>query len=46
MGRPAGMAQLKGSFAAIWDDILPPTPPDVWEANLAAVAATLQQLSS
>jgi diadenosine tetraphosphate (Ap4A) HIT family hydrolase len=46
MGRPAGMAQLKGSFAAIWDDILPPTPPDVWEANLAAVAATLRQLSS
>jgi diadenosine tetraphosphate (Ap4A) HIT family hydrolase len=41
MGRPAGMAQLMGSFAAIWDDILPLTPPDVWEANLAQVASEL-----
>jgi hypothetical protein len=25
-----------GSFAAIWDDALPPTPRPVWEFNLAA----------
>jgi diadenosine tetraphosphate (Ap4A) HIT family hydrolase len=41
MGRPAGMAQLVGSFAAIWDEILPPTPPDVWQDNLARVVAAL-----
>lgn len=41
MGRPAGMQQLIGSFAAIWDDILPPTPEAVWDANLARVVAFL-----
>ena len=30
-----------GSFAAIWDDILPPLPDDVWRSNLAAVATEL-----
>ena len=29
--------QLIGSFAAIWDDILPVTPDDIWQANLAHV---------
>ena len=41
MARPARMPQLIGSFAAIWDDILPPLPEDVWRANLAAVADSL-----
>ena len=41
MARPARLPQLSGSFAAIWDDILPPTPQDVWDANLAAVVAAL-----
>jgi hypothetical protein len=41
MARPARMPQMIGSFAAIWDDILPPTPQDVWEANLAAVVRAL-----
>lgn len=41
MGRPAGFAQLRSSFAGIWDDVLPSTPEDVWRANLAAVAAAL-----
>ena len=41
MGRPARIPQLIGSFAAIWDDILPPTPDDVWQANLDRVAAAL-----
>ena len=27
MARPARLPQLIGSFAAIWDDVLPPTPP-------------------
>lgn len=41
MGRPAGFEQLRSSFAAIWDDVLPPTPDDVWRDNLAVVAAAL-----
>jgi diadenosine tetraphosphate (Ap4A) HIT family hydrolase len=41
MARPARLPQTVGSFAAIWDDILPPTPEPTWRANLAAVAAAL-----
>ena len=41
MARPARMPQLIGSFAAIWDDVLPPLPEDVWRANIAAVADAL-----
>lgn len=41
MARPARLPQLVGSFAAIWDDILPPTPEDVWRENLRAVADAL-----
>ena len=43
MARPARLPQLIGSFAAIWDDILPPTPDDVWRANLDAVVAALEK---
>ena len=42
MGRPAGMEQLRSNFAAIWDDVLPPTPEDVWRENLALVVAALE----
>ena len=42
MARPARVPQLIGSFAAIWDDILPVTPDDVWQANLTLVAEALQ----
>ena len=41
MARPARMPQLLGTFAAIWDDVLPPTPRNIWEANLAQVARAL-----
>ena len=27
------MPQLTGSFAAVWDDVLPLTPEDVWRAE-------------
>jgi hypothetical protein len=30
------------NFAAIWDDILPPVPEEIWRANLDAVAAALR----
>jgi diadenosine tetraphosphate (Ap4A) HIT family hydrolase len=42
MARPARIPQLLGTFAAIWDDILPPLPEDVWRENIAAVAADLE----
>jgi hypothetical protein len=41
MARPAGMEQLRSSFAAIWDDVLPPTPKDVWDENVRLVVAAL-----
>jgi len=41
MGRPARMEQLRSSFAAIWDDVLPPTPDDVWRENLELVRVAL-----
>jgi diadenosine tetraphosphate (Ap4A) HIT family hydrolase len=41
IARPARLPQLIGSFAAIWDDVLPPTPEDVWRADLAALKAAL-----
>ena len=42
MGRPGRLPQVRGTFAAIWDDILPPTPEDVWRDNLALVVAALR----
>jgi diadenosine tetraphosphate (Ap4A) HIT family hydrolase len=41
MARPTRMPQLIGSFAAIWDDVLPPLPEEVWRANLGAVAQAM-----
>jgi diadenosine tetraphosphate (Ap4A) HIT family hydrolase len=43
MARPARIPQLIGSFAAIWDDILPPLPEEIWRANLDAVVAALEE---
>ena len=43
MARPARIPQLIGSFAAIWDDILPPVPEDVWRADVDAVVAALEE---
>jgi hypothetical protein len=40
--RPAQMHQLSGSFAAIWDDVLPPLPEAVWRENVAAFARGLE----
>ena len=41
MARPARIPQLVGSFAAIWDDVLPPVPEEIWRENLAAVARAM-----
>ena len=43
MGRPARMPQFMSSFAAIWDDVLPPLPEGVWRANLDAVRLGLER---
>jgi diadenosine tetraphosphate (Ap4A) HIT family hydrolase len=42
MARPARIAQLVGSFAAVWDDILPPLPEEIWRANMQIVARELR----
>jgi diadenosine tetraphosphate (Ap4A) HIT family hydrolase len=42
MARPARVPQVRGTFAALWDDILPPLPEDVWRENLEAVGAALR----
>jgi hypothetical protein len=39
--RPVGRLQLRGSFLAMWDDILPPVDEAIWKDNLALVAAWL-----
>jgi diadenosine tetraphosphate (Ap4A) HIT family hydrolase len=41
MARPAGMEQLRSNFAAVWDDVLPPTPHDVRDENVRLVFAAL-----
>jgi hypothetical protein len=46
IARPAGFPQLASSFAAIWDDVLPPVPQDVWRDNVARVAAALDDAAA
>ncbi len=41
MARPTRLPQLVGSFAAVWDEVLPPTPQDIWASNLELVIAAL-----
>ena len=43
IARPARIPQLVGSFAAIWNDVLPPLPEELWRENLAAVKAALEE---
>jgi hypothetical protein len=41
IGRPESFGQLRSSFAEIWDEVLPPTPRDVWQDNLNRVVRAL-----
>ena len=41
IARPRGFTQMASSFAEIWDGVLPPTPPDVWNENVALVVTAL-----
>jgi len=43
MGRPLGMPQLRGTYMAIWDDLLPPVPEDVRDDNAADAIAHLRE---
>jgi diadenosine tetraphosphate (Ap4A) HIT family hydrolase len=43
IARPAGFAQMRSSFNEIWDEVLPPTPQDVWEENIAQVARAMRE---
>ena len=43
IARPARIAQLIGSFATIWDDVLPPVPEEIWRADLDAVRRELER---
>jgi hypothetical protein len=40
MGRPERFGQLRSS--EIWDEVLPPTPDDVWASNLQCVVRALE----
>jgi diadenosine tetraphosphate (Ap4A) HIT family hydrolase len=42
MARPARLPQLIGSFAAVWDDLLPPVPEEIWRRDLQALVAALE----
>lgn len=42
--RPAGLEQARGSFLTDWDDIFPPRPREEWLADLARVAAALDEV--
>lgn len=42
IARPERLPQLKGTFVAIWDDILPRLPEELWRENLDTVAAALR----
>jgi hypothetical protein len=35
------MGQMRSSFAEIWDEVLPPTPREIWEGNLARVVRAM-----
>jgi diadenosine tetraphosphate (Ap4A) HIT family hydrolase len=43
MARPARIPQLIGSFAAIWDDVLPPVPEDIWRSNQQHIVRRLRE---
>lgn len=42
LARPEGLLDLRGSYAAEWDEILPPGPDDVRRADLHQVAIKLE----
>jgi diadenosine tetraphosphate (Ap4A) HIT family hydrolase len=43
IARPAGFTQMASSMAEIWSDVLPPTPQEIWDDNVARVVAALRE---
>ena len=43
LARPQGVAQMRGVFMALWDDLLPAVPEQRWRANLASIAASMAE---
>jgi hypothetical protein len=43
--RPRGAGQMLGFCLPMWAQILPPTPAEVWQSNVAVVAAELAKVS-
>ncbi|MFZ2501212.1 MAG: hypothetical protein WAW88_00875 [Nocardioides sp.] len=41
LARPARLPGVLGAFAAEWNEILPPTPEEIWRADLKEVARKL-----
>jgi diadenosine tetraphosphate (Ap4A) HIT family hydrolase len=46
LARPARLPQLTTNLVAIWDDVLPPLPEELWRENLAAVKAALSETTT
>jgi diadenosine tetraphosphate (Ap4A) HIT family hydrolase len=46
LARPARLPQLTTNLVAIWDDVLPPLPEELWRENLAAVKGALSGTST
>jgi len=42
IARPQGFAQLASSMNELWDEVLPPTPEDVWRGNVERVCAAIE----
>ena len=40
--RPEGFTQLQGTFLAVWDDLLPPVPREVRDADAMRVGELLR----
>ena len=43
IARPARMAQMIGSFATIWDDVVPPVPEKIWREDLESLRLELER---
>ena len=43
IARPAGFPQLASSMAELWDEVLPPTPEDVWRENVSRVTEAMRR---
>jgi len=43
MARPARFEQLRMNIVAIWDDVLPPVPDEIWRADVEALRRALAE---